>query len=102
MSLCVGLQHTRNLTQPYSRASYAGPFNVGDSGAAHYHVTTSGGDVDDVISIKSYPTDVARTSKRSPKTSDIEVREPFVMRTRRRSESSNSRRRLLLLSVSCA
>ena len=63
-------QHTKNLTQPYSRASYAGPFNVGDVGAAH-HVTASGSDVNDVISIKSYP--AARTPRRSPKTVDIEV-----------------------------
>jgi len=66
----VAMQHTKNLTQPYSRASYAGPFSVSDVGAAH-HVTASGSDVNDVISIKSYP--AAITPRRSPKTVDIEV-----------------------------
>jgi len=70
---CFALQHARNLAQPYTRASYAGPFNVSDVGAAHYHVTTSGGDLDDSISIKSYPAAAAKTPRRSAKTVDIEV-----------------------------
>lgn len=68
--------HARNLALPYSRASYAGPFNVGgDVGAARHHVTTSGGNVDDVISIKSSASAAAaaRTPKRSTKTLDIEA-----------------------------
>lgn len=62
--------HTRNLSQPYSRASYAGPYNASDVG---HVITTSGSDVDDVISIKSYPAPTAaRTPRRSQKTRDIE------------------------------
>jgi len=64
-------QHARSLAMPHSRASYAGPFNVG-------HVTSGGGggDVhDDVISIRSASGGGAavRTPKRSTKTRDIEV-----------------------------
>ena len=59
-------QASRSLAVPHSRASYAGPFNVG-----HVTTTTSGGDVhDDVISIKSA---AVRTPRRSAKTRDIEV-----------------------------
>jgi len=67
------MQHARSLAQPYSRASYAGPFSVG---TVHHHVISSGDDVDDLVSTKSYP--AARTSRRSPKTVDIEVHVPFV------------------------
>jgi len=70
---CCILQHTKTLAQPYSRASYAGPFNVGDVGSAsRHHVTTSGGDVDDVISIKSAAA-AAKVPKRSAKSKEIEV-----------------------------